>query len=309
MLGKIFNFGKKKLKLVTHDGNFHTDDIFTTAALSILFEKRGDHFEVVRTRDPKIIASADYVYDVGGVYNEVNNRFDHHQTGGAGERSDGIPYSSFGLVWKKFGEEIAGGVDAKERIEERLVEPIDSMDNGKELVDTKYDIYPYTIQHFFESAMLPTWREDINDLDKNFFSSVEIAKKILTREIIHTQDKLSAKTKVLEYYQNTKDKRLIVLNESLPFGEFLSALPEPLFVVSKRKADGSWSVVALRQEGKNFENKKDLPKAWAGLMDQELQKVTGVTDAIFCHRGLFLAVAKSKEGAVALAQKALKATS
>lgn len=302
----------KKLKLVTHDGSFHADDIFATATLSILLESKGEEFEVIRTREPEIIASADYVYDVGGIHDEATNRFDHHQVGGAGKRNFGegdkavdIEYAAFGLVWKKFGVEMAGGVAEKERIEQRLVEPIDSMDNGKELVDTKYDIYPYTIQHFFESAMLPTWKEDINMLNDNFFSCVEIAKKILTREIIHAKDKLSAKTKVLEYYQKAEDKRLIVLEESLPFGEFLSDLPEPLFVVSPRKSDGTWSLVALRQEGKNFENKKDLPKAWAGLMNQELQKITGVGDAVFCHRALFMAVAKSKEGAIELAKKAL----
>ena len=39
--------------------------------------------------------------------------------------------------------------------------------------------------------------------------------------------------------------------------------------------------------------------------DETLQKVTGVEDAVFCHKGLFLAVAKSKEGAIKLAELAL----
>ncbi len=42
-----------------------------------------------------------------------------------------------------------------------------------------------------------------------------------------------------------------------------------------------------------------------GLRDEELQKITGVEDAVFCHKGLFLAVSKSKEGAVKLAELAL----
>jgi len=41
------------------------------------------------------------------------------------------------------------------------------------------------------------------------------------------------------------------------------------------------------------------------LRDKELQKVTGVADAIFCHRSLFLAVVKSKEGAIKLAELTL----
>ena len=54
-----------------------------------------------------------------------------------------------------------------------------------------------------------------------------------------------------------------------------------------------------------FEDRMKLPAAWAGLRDEELAKVTGVPDAVFCHRALFLAVAKSKEGALALAKLAL----
>jgi len=36
-----------------------------------------------------------------------------------------------------------------------------------------------------------------------------------------------------------------------------------------------------------------------------LQKITGVSDAFFCHKGLFLAVTGSKESAIKLAELAL----
>jgi uncharacterized UPF0160 family protein len=62
----------------------------------------------------------------------------------------------------------------------------------------------------------------------------------------------------------------------------------------------------MRKEKKSFINRKDLPFSWSGLRDEEFQKVTGVSDAVFCHRALFLAVAKSKEGAIKLAQLALE---
>src|SRR5262245_18170119 len=104
----MFGVGKKKLKVITHDGSFHADDIFASAALTILFKKRGEKFEIVRTRDESVFPTGDYVYDVGSIYDEEKNRFDHHQPGGAGDRGDGIPYSSFGLIWKKHGLELAG---------------------------------------------------------------------------------------------------------------------------------------------------------------------------------------------------------
>jgi uncharacterized UPF0160 family protein len=82
---------------------------------------------------------------------------------------------------------------------------------------------------------------------------------------------------------------------------------EPLYVVFPNANKDTWRVGCVRKEEKSFENRKSFPVAWAGLRDQDLAKVTGVTDAVFCHNGRFLAVAKSKEGAIKLAELALLA--
>ena len=50
---------------------------------------------------------------------------------------------------------------------------------------------------------------------------------------------------------------------------------------------------------------KPLPESWGGKQDEELAQATGVQDARFCHRGLFMITAKSKEGAIKLAELAL----
>ena len=67
--------------------------------------------------------------------------------------------------------------------------------------------------------------------------------------------------------------------------------------------------LAVRDNPHQFKNRKDLPAEWAGLRDAELARVTGVADAVFCHRNRFMAVARTKEGAVALAKLALKTDS
>ena len=86
-------------KIVTHNSTFHADDVFAVATLLIIEPDA----EVIRTRDENIISSADYVVDVGQIYDKDKKRFDHHQLGGAGKRDDGIEYASFGLVWKEYG--------------------------------------------------------------------------------------------------------------------------------------------------------------------------------------------------------------
>ena len=292
--------------LVTHNGSFHADDIFACALLILLLEKWGESFEIIRTRDDEIIKKGDYVFDVGGVYDAKANRFDHHQKGGAGIRENGIEYSSFGLVWEKFGEELSGSKKAKEIIEQGLVEPIDAFDNGINLVELKNEkIVPYLIQHMFLSMHL-TWREDKSKMDEMFMKSVDIAKEVLTREIIQANDTLLAEDILIKIYKDTDDKRIIVLDKKYPYEEILNRFKEPAYVVFQRSDEyGSWEVEAVRDNFKSFENRKNFPSTWAGLKDEELQKVTGVSDAVFCHKALFMAIAKSKEGAIKLAKLAL----
>lgn len=295
---------KNKKKLITHNSSFHTDDIFSAAALSLLLEKRGENFEIIRTRNPEIIEKGDYVFDVGGVCHEKTNKFDHHQKGGAGKRQNGIEYSSFGLVWKKFGENLAGSEKAKDIIDRHLVSPIDASDNGFDLIESKHEVFPYLIQDFFR-AMRPTWRETGLGIDEMFFKSVLIAKEILLREITYAQDSVLADKVILSIYENTKDKRIIVLDKNYEKKEIFEKLSETLYVIYPRETDDSWGVEAVRKDFRSFKNRKNLPKSWAGLRDEGLQKITGVSDAIFCHRALFMAVAKTKEGAIKLAKLAL----
>lgn len=35
--------------------------------------------EIVRSRDPAVLAEMDIVIDVGGVYDDATRRYDHHQ--------------------------------------------------------------------------------------------------------------------------------------------------------------------------------------------------------------------------------------
>jgi uncharacterized UPF0160 family protein len=58
-------------------------------------------------------------------------------------------------------------------------------------------------------------------------------------------------------------------------------------------------------EASSFKARKDLPKSWSGLRDQELAAVTGVADSVFCHLNLFIGGARSLDGAVRLAELAL----
>src|SRR5436190_1581201 len=98
--------------IVTHDTSYHADDVFAVATLLLAFPDA----QVIRSREQSVIDSADIVVDTGSVYDPPKMRFDHHQAGGAGQRQNNIPYASFGLVWKEFGERISGSREAAEII-------------------------------------------------------------------------------------------------------------------------------------------------------------------------------------------------
>ena len=297
----------QKIKIVTHSGKFHTDDVFAVATLQHVFEDT----EVIRTRDDAAVRSGDVVVDVGNVYSVSQKRFDHHQPEGAGVRKNGIPYASFGLVWEVYGEEICGDKEIAKSIDQVLVQPIDAGDNGVDLCTSCFSrVFPYTVGSIVD-LFRPTHTEG-EDYDAAFVRAVEWAKWVIIREVEITQDALAGKSLVESFYREAPDKQVVVFDKTNALGRelttsFLIKYPEVLYAVLYRKDIDSWQVVALNESEGTYRVRKPLPESWAGKGESELQKVTGVTDAIFCHKGRFMAVTKSKEGALKLAQLALDA--
>ena len=76
-----------------------------------------------------------------------------------------------------------------------------------------------------------------------------------------------------------------------------------LFVVHPRGTD--WALTTIRTGDDTFDNRADLPAAWAGLTDGALEQASGVTGAKFCHNGRFIAVAASREAVLEMADLAV----
>lgn len=298
---------EQKIRIVTHNGSFHADEIFAVATLQLALE--GKSTEVIRTRDRAIIDSADYVVDVGGTYNHETHRYDHHQHNGAGARQNGIPYSSFGLVWKHFGEQVSGSSAVAKIIDEQMCYPVDMGDNGFDYYGLiRQDIEPLLLQ-FMVAKYRTSWNDTVSHQDERFAELLVILKRFLQLTIESEQDNIEGAKFVEEAYQATEDKRIVVLDRSYPWNTALAVHPEPLFVVKPKSIGTDWECECVRDNPFGFENRKDLPEAWAGIVeiDNKLPEITGVPDAVFCHNRRYIAVARSKEGALRLAQLALEA--
>ena len=293
------------MRVATHDGSFHADEVFAIAALG-LAEGR---MELVRSRDAATIAACDLRVDVGLREDPATGDFDHHQKGGAGERPNGIRFASFGLVWRAFGEQICGDAAAAARVDSVLVQPVDAADTGQTLSKSLFPgVHAMTVSHAI-AAFNPPWDAG-DDLaaeeEGRFTEALRFATGILTREIASAAAGSRATGLVADAIARAADPRIIELDRSMPWREaVVTGAPEALFVVYP-KSDG-WGMQAVPRELGSFGNRKDLPEAWAGRSGDELAEATGVPDARFCHPGRFIVVAESHEGIHALAARALTA--
>lgn len=287
-------------KVITHSGSFHTDDVFAVATLQIHFGV--ENVEVVRTRDEAVIATGDIVVDVGGIYDPEKQRFDHHQNG-APVRDNGIPYAAIGLVWKHYGEQVAGSKEAADTIERQFVLPIDANDVGVQLYElTDKEVGPATIQDVI-SLWRPVWGSD-GDKDAAFMEACAVARDILTRAIGHAKGDLDQRLYVKSVYESATDKKVLVFDKSVST-HFLIEHTEVIVAVYPSEEGDRWSAAMVRKGHDSFEPRAKFPQAWAGLRGQELAAVSGIEDAIFCHKTPYFFVAKSREGVMEAVSKAL----
>ncbi len=283
---------------ITHNGTFHCDEVFST----IMFSKLLPEVVVYRTSDLEKSKSNQYIYDVGG------GELDHHQFGGNGERENGVKYSSCGLVWKKFGKEIIKKYTSDnieeiwKMLDKNLIQCIDAGDNGQiPDIDVSYKIVQIAT---IISEFNPNWDEDI-DPDIKFEEALKIAEIVFDNSIKSSISKMRAKSKVDMAINDSKDG-IMTLEKFLPWKEFLlesdSSKAKLINFVIFPSNRGGYNIYTVPEKLGSFSSRKLFPKEWAGLKDKELQKVTTVETARFCHNKCFICAVDTKDDALKLAR-------
>jgi uncharacterized UPF0160 family protein len=291
------------LKAATHSGTFHADDVFAFAMLKAATAGR---IVLTRTRDAALLASADVVFDVGGVFDRGIGRYDHHMRDGP-KRPTGEPFSSAGLVWGDFGEaavrtlvpaaapETLGKIAAK--VDAGLVRDVDLMDNG---AMTPTPGHVSTVVEAFNVTFAESDREET----EAFLHAVGMASTVLARVCVQAHAAVSAGQIVAAAARAAADPRILVLDTRVPWEDavFDLGLDRLLYVV--RPAGDAWTCGAVPPERGSFDQRRPLPDPWAGLRDAAFAGASGVSDATFCHPARFVCGARSRDGAVALARLA-----
>lgn len=287
-------------KITTHNGNFHADDVFAVATLEIYLDKIGEKYKIVRTRDQDIIDASDYVLDVGGIYDEDSNRYDHHQESFKETGYLDIPYSSFGLIWKHFGKEVCENKYVWEKLRKDFVTGIDADDNGIDIAESKIKELGVFGPKTFISSWHPPYNERTEEnFYRGFLQAVEFAKGFLLREINRVKAKEEAREEFETFLKNKKNilktdsLKILILPKPLPWKDFLDEDNDFEFVVMERD-DGSWMATSV-PVSKNSMKVKAVKRSWLGLRDEELSKKAGVEDLIFYHKTGYILVGKTKE--------------
>ena len=289
------------LKVATHNGTFHADDVF---AFVILRAASNGRVELVRTRDQQALDTAAVVFDVGGSYDRNARRYDHHMRDKP-LRPSGEPYSSAGLIWRDFGEAAIGGMlpaasaetilRVVEMVDAGLIHDVDLMDNG---AMTPTPGHFSTVIEAFNSTFI----EEGRDENAAFMQAAEIATTVLERACARAYASVQAEATVAAAAARADDPRIIVLDSRVPWEDAVYdlGLDEALYVI--RPAGAAWTCSAIPPNRGSFAQRHPLPEAWGGLRDEAFSTLTSVHDATFCHPALFVCGARSQEGAVSLAR-------
>lgn len=286
-------------KFITHSGVFHADDVFATAFLDLYFT----NISVIRLDSVPLNVDNDVIiYDIG------KGKFDHHQKE-ARIRDNGIKYSSFGLLFEEYGLSFLERlkIENKEEVYDYLVKDfilsIDAIDNGEFPSVTAN----YKVKTVSDIIKLYNPSYGSNDTsNENFVKAVNVAESIFSFELKNVCGKVKASKKVKELLKNNNSD-ILLLDEYLPYEEVILTgnYNTKLVIYPSNRGGYCVKTVPISLEDKN--SRVYFPLKWAGLVNEDLEKTSGIKDITFCHVNRFLVATKSLEAALKVASVTMNA--
>lgn len=277
------------MRVATHSGPFHADDVFAWSLVKLLVDPGA---ELIRTRDAVALAAADWNLDVGGEHDPDRGRFDHHQASYTGDRS------TAGLVLDHL--ERTGGVSPRlaAHLRRVAVDYLDAVDCGRRAPDPSIPCFPRLVADLVDLA------EDEGDFDRCFLQAAEVATLWLKGMIrgFHKREHAFEEVRRAMAEAESENSRCLWLRGHVAWKEAyfeLGGAQHPTDFVAFSGGDGTWRLVCIPPTYGSFGKKHPLPAAWAGLSGQALEAASGIPGAVFCHRNRFLAVFQTRQGLAA----------
>jgi uncharacterized UPF0160 family protein len=129
--------------------------------------------------------------------------------------------------------------------------------------------------------------------------------RFIEAQIKNLAAKARAHSIVIEAIAKTGTSPILELPMGMPYRAALEQAEADhiLFVVHPRGKD--WTLNGIKLSSDTFEQRADLPAAWAGLTDKALEDASGVKGAKFCHNARFIAVTSTREAILKMAEIAV----
>lgn len=271
----------------THDGTFHADEV-TACALLLLYNQIDENL-IQRTREPELLAKCEYVCDVGGLYDPEQKIFDHHQVGYGGQ------LSSAGMILEYMKHQGIVSTAEFNLFQQSIIAGVDAHDNGLDPSPHGVCTYSHIITNF-----MPV----VHDASQE-------EQEIAFRQALHfAYGHLERMQKRFRYIQSCRDtvqiamqqyQECLIFDQPLPwldsFFELDGENHQAQFVIMP--AGPHWKLRGIPPKlSQRMKVREPLPASWAGLLGDDLKKITGITGAIFCHKGRFISVWATKEDAL-----------
>ncbi|KAK3749851.1 hypothetical protein RRG08_066166 [Elysia crispata] len=324
-------------KIGTHNGSFHCDEVLACYLL-----KRLDQYtdaEIIRTRDPSLLATTDIVVDVGGVFDPSIHRYDHHQRSfneSMNSLNPKLPWttklSSAGLVYFHFGRNIISKMldlpvddtittTIYDKVYENFIEEIDGIDNGIDQYDGEPRYRVSTNLSSRVAGLNPKWNEKNADEMVQFKKAMQMVGAEFTDRVEYYKLTWLPARQVVE--KAIKGRHEIdASGQIICFGDGGAPWKDHLFTIEKEldisppityvlytDQNGQWRVQCVPVSLGSFENRLSLKEDWRGLRDEELSTKSGIAGCVFVHAGGFIGGNKTYEGALEMARASLNSKS
>lgn len=286
-----------EIRIATHSGQWHSDEIMAIAVMHLVFP--GNNISVIRTRDKNLYESCDYVIDVGGKFDN-EKYFDHHQNDFCLKRDNGIPYASFGLIWKKFGEKICGSEIIARRIDKRLASFIDAFDVGggkmSAFFENNISINAICLSDVFANAA-GSFLDEKPHKHEDFLWCVEFAKKFLSDFIRTIRDELVAENFVRRTLSMQPDEQIAIFDIGIPYKRYIKAYPNILIWIVPNETEKTYSLYLMNKDKPSF----TIPSTW-----NERPNSSGVKDILYINKNGSQLVTRSRESAITVAKNLIR---
>ncbi|XP_071566336.1 MYG1 exonuclease-like [Temnothorax nylanderi] len=315
-------------RIGTKDGPFHCSEVLACALLKLLSQYK--NASIVRSRDRSVLDNCDIVVGVGGEYDPPRHRYDHHvrefqESVSTIVKKSGYNWtnklSSAGLIYCHFGHDILKRILSdvtKDVLEDTIVDEIfkiiydtfiqeiDAIDNNGQIYRSITDLSARVSRLNYQDENIKTQFEKAIALAQDEFLEISHVTKNIwlpsitdMRRAVENRFEVDSSGEIVMVPQSSRCQNMWRFVFYL--AEEMNVSPSIKYAISK-----TGNSYRIRCMPVSSERAMLLPEAWGGLQSDALVKVCGIEGALRVDSNRKTGVHKTKNGAMAMARKALK---